>query len=235
MDNSEYYRVLGVDKTASQDEIKKAYRDLALKYHPDRNKSKEAEEMFKKINEAYAVLSDPEKRRQYDTLGDYQFRENFSPSDIFGGFDFEKAFRDAGLGDEFNDLFDLININPLKHFQPQGFNRTANDSKRSDLNGTLFLTDDEMSKGCYKNLAINHKELCPKCGGTGVIRTERRLASRIEITTRVCDMCKGSGCIDRRTFISLKVPPNSYVGKRLRLKGMGNCGGDMYITITKKS
>jgi len=99
MGGKDYYRILEVSKTASPEEIKKAYRKLALKYHPDRNKGdRAAEERFKEINEAYAVLSDPEKRRQYDTFGAEGFHQRFSQEDIFRNFDFASIFREFGFG-----------------------------------------------------------------------------------------------------------------------------------------
>jgi curved DNA-binding protein len=102
----DYYRVLGVSKKASKDEIKKAFRKLALKYHPDQNKdNKEAEEKFKKINEAYAVLSNDEKRKQYDMFGAEGFSKRFSREDIFRGFDFNGTFREFGIGDLFGRGF----------------------------------------------------------------------------------------------------------------------------------
>ena len=101
---TDYYKILGVDKQASLEEIKKKYKQLALKYHPDRNKgSKEAEEKFKSINEAYAVLSDPEKRKQYDTFGSTGFRQRYSQEDIFRGFDIGDIFKDFGFTTE--DIF----------------------------------------------------------------------------------------------------------------------------------
>jgi len=97
----DYYKLLGVSKTATSDEIKKAYRKLAMKYHPDRTKGDKAdEERFKKISEAYAVLSDKEKRKEYDTFGSEGFRQRFSQEDIFRGFDFSDIFREFGFGGE---------------------------------------------------------------------------------------------------------------------------------------
>jgi curved DNA-binding protein len=105
MSNNDYYNILGVSKNASKDEIKKAFRKLAVKYHPDKNKgNREAEEKFKKINEAYAVLSDDEKRKQYDTFGSAEFHNRYSQEDIFRNFDFSSVFRDIGGSDGFTRI-----------------------------------------------------------------------------------------------------------------------------------
>ena len=106
----DYYEVLGVSKNAPKDEIKNTYRKLALQYHPDRNKSPEAEEKFKEISEAYAVLSDDEKRKQYDTYGHAGIGAKYSPEDIFRGVDFGDVFRDFGFGGVggFNDIFEMF-------------------------------------------------------------------------------------------------------------------------------
>ena len=109
MAQTDYYKVLGVDKKATPDEIKKAFRKLAVKYHPDRNPNdKSAEDKFKEINEAYAVLSDPQKKEQYDTFGSSGFHKQYSQEDIFRGFDFGGTFKDMGMGgneDIFSRLF----------------------------------------------------------------------------------------------------------------------------------
>src|SRR5205809_261226 len=100
MNSSNYYEVLGLTKTASAEEIKKSFRKLAMQYHPDRNQgNKEAEEKFKKISEAYAVLSDDQKRKQYDMFGDQQFHQQYSQEDIFKGFDFSNVFGEDMDGD----------------------------------------------------------------------------------------------------------------------------------------
>ncbi|MGA3111991.1 MAG: DnaJ domain-containing protein, partial [Candidatus Bathyarchaeia archaeon] len=101
----DYYEVLGVKRDASPDEIKDAYRKLAMQFHPDRNKDPGAEERFKEISEAYAVLSDSQKRQQYDTLGHSGFDQRYSSEDIFRGADFDSVFRDMGFGDIFRTFF----------------------------------------------------------------------------------------------------------------------------------
>ena len=107
MEDRDYYKILSVNKSASDKEIKKAYRKLALKYHPDRNRGdKNAEEQFKLINEAYAVLSDKEKRRQYDTFGSAGFHQRFSQEDIFRGFDFGDILKDRGFSSD--DIFSFF-------------------------------------------------------------------------------------------------------------------------------
>jgi curved DNA-binding protein len=106
---SNYYQTLGVEKSASEAEIKKAYRKLAMQYHPDRNQGdKKAEDKFKEVNEAYAVLSDPEKRKQYDMFGDQGFHQRYSSEDIFRGFDFGSIFDEFGLGGNRDNIFSHI-------------------------------------------------------------------------------------------------------------------------------
>ena len=113
-DRRDYYEVLDVSKDASKEEIKRAYRKLALKYHPDRNKAPDAESQFKEISEAYAVLSDDEKRSQYDRFGHAGINGRYTPEDMYGGVDFESIFRNAGFGFEniFAETVVSVAVNP---------------------------------------------------------------------------------------------------------------------------
>ena len=160
MAETDYYKMLGVKKTASENEIKKAYRKLAMKYHPDHTKGdKSAEETFKKISEAYAVLSDKEKRKQYDTFGSAGFQQRYSQEDIFKGFDFESVlsemfggsgrFGGGGRGMRFS--FD--GDGPFGSYQRQ---QQAH-PKGSDLEYELPLTLEEVAAGTQKIISFQHK------------------------------------------------------------------------------
>ncbi len=155
----DYYKILGVPRNATQEEIKKAYRKLALKYHPDRNKgNKEAEEKFKEINEAYAVLSDPEKRRQYDMLGAEGFQKKFSQEDIFRGFDFESILRDFGIGfgGRVRDIFsDLLGEFGFGHSPFKEETYAHRQIKGRDLIYELPLSLEEAAKGTKKTISFN--------------------------------------------------------------------------------
>lgn len=160
MAETDYYKILGVNKTASENVIKKAYRKLAMKYHPDHTKGdKSAEETFKKISEAYAVLSDKEKRKQYDTFGSAGFQQRYSQEDIFRGFDFESVlsemfggsgrFGGGGRGMRFS--FD--GGGPFGSYQRQ---QQAH-PKGSDLEYELTLTLEEVAAGTQKIVSFQHK------------------------------------------------------------------------------
>jgi curved DNA-binding protein len=217
----DYYNVLGVDKTASTEEIKKAYRRLALKFHPDRNKGDtEAEERFKEINEAYAVLSDPEKKRQYDTFGAEGFHQRFSQEDIFRGFDIGDLFKDFGFSSA--DIFSTIFGTGRRrggarytHFGgpygqrttgPQGFdfNGMYGQGRPSPAKGTDLLTD----------VTVTLEE-----AATG--------------TEKVVSLQKDTGI----EHISVKIPPGVDTGKKLRVGGkgvpgaMGGPPGNLYVRI----
>jgi curved DNA-binding protein len=157
----DYYQILGVKKDASQDEIKKAYRKLAMKYHPDHSKGdKAAEEKFKKISEAYAVLSDKEKRKEYDTFGSEGFRQRFSQEDIFRGFDFGDIFREFGFGG--GDFSSGRSGGRQFHFGGgSGFNFGGGQQqarvKGSDLVYELPLTLREVAAGTSKVITFQHQ------------------------------------------------------------------------------
>jgi curved DNA-binding protein len=151
----DYYKLLGVEKGASQGEIKKAYRKLAMKYHPDHTKGdKAAEEKFKKISEAYAVLSDKEKRKEYDTFGAEGFRQRFSQEDIFRGFDFGDVFREFGFGGGRGGMrFNFGGGSPFGSHARQQQARM----KGSDLVYELPLTLKEVANGTSKTVSLQHQ------------------------------------------------------------------------------
>jgi molecular chaperone DnaJ len=252
MAQKDYYEVLGVKKDASQDDIKKSFRQLARKFHPDLNKgSKEAEEKFKEINEAYQVLSDLQKKAQYDEIGHAEFR----PGD-FAGYkppSYEDLFRDFGLG----DIFDVF-----AGFPQQGRHRGGADL-RYDID--ISLSDAFFGK---KNIVgVPHHYTCgtchgtgaepgsvrdcPSCGGTGEIRSFGRSGNRQmvsisvcptcmgqgKIIDRPCHTCKGKGKVQSIRKIEVLIPRGVEDGQFLRIPGEGEPGedggypGDLYVVI----
>lgn len=156
MSESDYYKLLGVERSASADEIKKNYRKLAMKYHPDKTKGdKASEEKFKKISEAYAVLSDPEKRKEYDTFGSSGFKQKYSQEDIFKGFDFGDILREFGFGG-FGGFSG-------GRRGPGGFSGQRQAVKGSDLVYEIPLTLREIAEGVTKNIVLQHQ------GGNGQV------------------------------------------------------------------
>ncbi|MEM0053073.1 MAG: molecular chaperone DnaJ [Nitrososphaeria archaeon] len=254
----DYYEILGVPRNATKEQIKEAYRRLAMLYHPDRNKSPEAEEKFKEISEAYAVLSDDEKRRQYDMLGQVGFQQQYTPEDIFRGADFESIFRDLGFGFDFDNIFDFF-------FGKERFRR---ENVGRDLYYELQITLEEAAKGVEKEIEIYRNEICDTCHGSGaspgtspktcnvckgtgqVQRVQSSGFARfVQITTcyackgkgtvieTPCRECRGTGITKRKRKVIVKVPQGIDEGYRLRLEGQGdippNGGrpGDLYIGI----
>src|SRR2546429_4015342 len=164
MDKRDYYDVLGVPKSSGKDEIKSAYRKLALQYHPDRNKSPEATERFKEISEAYAILSDDEKRNQYDQFGRAGIYERYNAEDIFRGADFESIFRDiGGLGGIFEQI--LRGFGGFSTFQ--GFGTPQRPSRGEDLVYDLEINFDDAAHGASREIEVPRLAQCSVCGGAG--------------------------------------------------------------------
>jgi molecular chaperone DnaJ len=255
----DYYEVLGVSKTTSKDEIKDAYRKLALQYHPDRNKSPEAEEKFKEISEAYAVLSDDEKRRQYDMLGHAGFDQRYTTEDIFRGADFESILRDLGFGFGFRNIFSSI-------FGGQDFEERV--TRGRDLGYDLEITLEEAARGAEKEIDVPRIEkcdvcggtgaspgtsprTCPKCKGSGKIQNVNRsgfgmfvrvtpcptCGGRGSIIDSPCRNCRGAGLARKQRTITVRVPAGIDEGYELRLRGEGEApanggpSGDLYVMI----
>jgi curved DNA-binding protein len=155
---TDYYNILGIDKSASDSDIKKAYRKLAMKYHPDHTKGdKTAEDKFKKISEAYAVLSDPEKRKQYDTYGSADFQQRFSQEDIFRNFDFSDIFREFGFdgGSRTADGGFRFSFGGGSPFGGQ--QRQQRSIKGSDLVYELPITLHDVANGSKKQISLQHQ------------------------------------------------------------------------------
>lgn len=255
MAKRDYYEVLGVDKNATESDIKKAYRKLARQYHPDVNPgNKEAEEKFKEITEAYEVLSDPEKRARYDQLGHAGFDPNGFGGAGFGGQDF------GGFG----DIFDMF-------FGGFGGQTRKGPRKGSDLRFDLTIEFEEAAFGAEKTISLprwetcsacqgsgakkgTHAETCPRCRGTGqVAHTQRTPFGQFQ-TIRTCPECQGEGKVIRHPCpqcngkgkvrkvkqVQIKIPAGVDTGSRLRMAGEGEAGelggppGDLYIYISVK-
>ncbi len=203
----DYYEVLGVSKSASLDEIKSQYRKLALKFHPDRNKSSEAPEHFKEISEAYAVLSDPEKRKIYDQYGHSGVDGRYSTEDIFRGarVNFEDIF--SGSGGGFDSIFEAI-------FSKSGFGGFGGFGRQrgADLIHETTITLEDVLKGKREEIDIQKNVDCDTCNGSGSapgtsvvncnicngqgqVRSTRRLGFSTFVTVQPCNTCRGQGKI----------------------------------------
>ena len=201
----DYYEVLGLQKGASDDEIKKAFRKMAMKYHPDRNPDdKEAEEKFKEVNEAYAVLSDPDKKNKYDRFGHAGVDPNagFGGAGGFGGFG----------GGGFDDIFDIFG-NMFGGGGGYSQSRRNGPRKGSDLQQSITITFEEAAFGTKKQIHLNKyvecetckgtgaapgtsKKTCDKCGGTGQIKTSQKTPFGTFQSASPCDKCGGTGQIN---------------------------------------
>jgi molecular chaperone DnaJ len=253
MAKKDYYEILGVSRDATPDEIKKAYRRLAKKYHPDVSKDGGSAEKFKEIAEAYEVLSDPEKRAQYDRFG------HVGPEQ---GFDFDlrdfrrarEAFEEFGFGSAWEDLFDL--------FFGEGVRTQARPRRRTrarrgeDLEYKLRLTLEDAAQGTRVKITVpryvacdrcegtgqepgTSTRICPTCNGSGQVEYRRRTMLGSFVNIMACERCEGTGEIVEtpcgkchgksrvweQSRISIRVPPGVDTGSRLRLAGEGNAGG----------
>lgn len=245
----DYYEVLGVERSASEEEIKRAFRKLAFQYHPDRNRQDGAEERFKEINEAYEVLSDPDKRATYDRFGHAGegFGRGFGDFDIFRGF--------GGIFDAF-------------------FGGTTTATRRgpqrgADLRYNLTISFEEAVFGCEREIKISRIEncslchgmasepgsqpsRCPECNGTGQVRqVQRSIFGRFvnvttcnrcggdgRIITKPCPQCRGSGKEEKVRRIAVSIPGGVDDGSQIRLSGEGHAGtrgggpGNLYVTLS---
>lgn len=257
MNKRDYYEVLGVSKTATDAEIKSAFRKLAKKYHPDVNKEPDAAEKFKEAQEAYAVLSDEGKRRQYDQYGHAAFDQMNGGA----GFDFSDF--------DFGDIFDGIFGGGFSNFGFGGRRSSGSRARRgNDKLMRINLTFEEAVFGCKKtiNVDINEKcnecdgkggkgeKKCSTCHGTGTVTSEQRtiLGSFMTRSTcpncggsgvtydTTCSKCRGKGSIRKNTEIEVKIPAGVDTGNQLRLSGKGDAGenggsnGDLYLEFQVK-
>jgi len=259
MATRDYYEVLGINKDADETTIKKAYRELAMKYHPDRNPGdNQAVARMKEINEAYAVLSDAKKRSEYDAYG-LEGIKGYSQEDIYRNVDFSSLFHEFGLRDFFSsrgDIFDALFGTGSK---------TGSRMRGADLKYDLDLTLEEVASGIEKIVTITKEEPCPschgvgaepggiitcgKCRGTGQLVQEQRLGYGIFRQVVICDQCrgtgkiiknpckecKGKGTIKKNKDIKVRVPPGADTGNAIRLEGEGDTGeaqnGDLYVVL----
>ena len=216
MNKRDYYEVLGVDKNASADEIKSAFRKLAKKYHPDVSKEENAAEKFKEAQEAYAVLSDPEKRKQYDQFGHNAFNNNGSGFSGFEGFDF------GNVSDIFEDLFGGMGFSTGRRTQRD----TNRPTKGNDVLYHMTIDFDEAVYGTKKDIKIDVEENCSECDGKG------------GFNSKTCSECHGRGKVTNRKTITITIPAGIDSENRLRLAGKGGAGsnggpnGDLYIEFT---
>jgi len=255
----DYYEVLELTKTATGEEIKKTYRKLAVKYHPDKNQgSKEAEEKFKELGEAYEILSDEEKRAAYDRYGHKAFAQGGGASSGAGGFHdpfdvFREVFGQGGGGSGiFGDIFG---------------GGQSSQGRGADLRYDLEISLEEAVKGCEKEITVrkletcdecqgsgaapgSKKVVCPTCRGSGKVTVSRGFFSMSQtcpqcggsgqIIEKPCAKCQGEGRTEKTSKIKLKIPAGVDTGSRLRSVGQGEGGfrggesGDLYVVIHVK-
>ncbi|VFP83577.1 molecular chaperone DnaJ [Buchnera aphidicola] len=254
MTQQDYYKILGVSNTANEREIKRAYKKLAIKYHPDRNQgNKTAEEKFKKIKQAYEILSDSKKRNAYDEYGHAAFEQNHNTSGFHSSFTTSTSDLNDIFGDVFGDIF--------------GSNRNNTKKKGSDLQYNINLTLEEAVRGTTKEIKIPTLNICKSCSGQGsaygaqpqtctscnghghiqmrkgffsVQQTCSTCQGNGTVIKNPCKICYGQGRIKASKKLSIKIPAGVDTNDRIRLNHEGEAGqcgaqsGDLYIQITVK-
>ena len=234
VDFKDYYRILGVDRKADDKTIKSAYRRLARKHHPDVAKTKDATERFKEISEAYEVLSDPEKRRRYDSLGpDWKGYSQAPPGGRGGGFRVEYG-DDPGNSGDFSEFFRTI-FGDLGAAQarrgPRGGGMRIEDlfgrdqsSRGGDVQANVEISLDEAFHGARKTFALDLEEPCGTCQGSGHVKG------------KPCSACGGGGWQRARRQVDVKIPAGVKSGQRVRVSGEGagaaGARGDLYLSVT---
>ncbi len=245
----DYYEILGVEKTASKEDIKKAYKKLALQYHPDRNKEKDAEEKFKEISEAYAVLSDDEKRKAYDNYGHAGFDQRYTEEDIFRNVNFDDIFGDMFGG----SIFDM-------------FFGGRRERRGQDIHVEVEINFEDVIKGIKKQVTIKKNTPCDACEGTGakdaIFKTcetcngrgaqirQQRTPFGIFSTQTTCRTCGGTGRTPQKTCpscegegveytdhsLTVSIPAGIDHGQMLRIRGEGvavknGISGDLLVSV----
>ena len=265
MAKRDYYEVLGVEKNADKSSIKKSYRSLAMKYHPDRNPGDDGTaEKMKEINEAYAVLSDAQKRQVYDAYG-HAGLEGYTQEDIFRGVDFSSLFHEFGLRDILGFGFGGSIFDSLFG---RGTTSRRGPRRGADLRYDLSVTLEEVASGAEKTVELPRLEPCPGCGGTGAepeglsrceacggtgqIVSEQRSGYSVfrqisvcghcrgkgRVINKACPECEGNGIIEKRKEITVSIPAGADTGYRIRVEGEGekdgDLPGDLYIILNVK-
>lgn len=254
MTKRDYYEILGVKKSASLDEIKKAYRELALRFHPDRvphEQKKEAEEKFKEISEAYAVLSDSNKRALYDQYGHSGIDQKYAYEDIFKGADFGSVFQgmgDFGFGGGlFDEIFSDLGFDIFGSRQRQ----SAGKRRGRDLEITISISLEEAALGVEKTITVPRYETCSVCSGSGakpgtkkitcsqckgsgrtvvsngffqLAQTCSRCHGEGSVIQSPCPECRGEGRVKITRKIKVKIPAGVDTGSHLRIRGEGEAG-----------
>jgi molecular chaperone DnaJ len=233
MAGKDYYRILGISRTATDKDIKQAYRRLARQYHPDVNpNNKSAEERFKSINEAYEVLSDAEKRKKYDQYGDQwqdadRFAEAARQQSAKGGWNFTRQpggeqaydFEEGDLEGIFGDLFSGRTGGPFR-------GRATRTRQGQDIEHAMEITLEEAYNGTLRNISIQTEVPCSACKGTG------------RIQNLPCSVCRGAGVVPQIKRLEVKIPAGVNNGSRVRIAGKGGPGptggtpGDLYLIIS---